>query len=66
MNHGGPYPATTYSQFTSIGHASIFRYGRPVCYQGFPQAALPPALRDRNTLGIWRLIDGRLTRDDCQ
>ncbi len=63
MHHGGPYPATTDAHFTSIGHASIFRFGRPICYQNFPDAALPDALREANPTGIWRLVDGRLTRD---
>ena len=64
MHHGGPYPATTDAHFTSIGHAGIFRFARPICYQNFPQEALPEALRDRNAAGIWRLIDGELTRGD--
>jgi NADP-dependent aldehyde dehydrogenase len=65
MHHGGPYPATTDPHFTSIGGASIDRFVRPVCYQGFPQTALPPELRDRNERGIWRLLDGTRTRDDA-
>ena len=36
MHHGGPYPATTHSHFTSIGQAAIYRFTRPVCYQRFP------------------------------
>ena len=65
MHHGGPYPATTDVHFTSIGSASIDRYVRPVCYQNFPQQALPVELRDRNQRRIWRLVDGRPTKDDC-
>jgi NADP-dependent aldehyde dehydrogenase len=64
MQHGGPYPASTDSRTTSVGSAAIERFVRPVCYQGFPDAALPPALRDRNELGIWRLVNGALTRTD--
>ena len=63
MVHGGPYPATTDSHTTSVGTAAIFRFARPVCYQGFPQEALPDELRDANPRNIWRLIDGKLTRD---
>jgi 2,5-dioxopentanoate dehydrogenase len=55
MNHGGPYPASTNAQFTSIGHASIYRFVRPVAYQNTPEAALPLELRDSNPLGIRRL-----------
>lgn len=64
MQHGGPYPATTDARTTSVGTAAIARFARPVCYQNFPDAALPLALRNRNTLGIWRLVNGEMTRAD--
>lgn len=63
MHHGGPYPATTDSRFTSVGTAAILRFARPVCYQGFPDALLPAALQDANPLGLLRLVDGRPTRE---
>jgi 2,5-dioxopentanoate dehydrogenase len=63
MQHGGPYPAASDARFTSVGTRAIFRFARPVCYQGFPDAALPPELRDANPLGIERLIDGVRTRN---
>jgi alpha-ketoglutaric semialdehyde dehydrogenase len=66
MVHGGPYPATSDSRFTSVGSQAILRFVRPRCYQSFPQAALPEALRDDNPLGIMRLVDGSLTRDPLQ
>jgi hypothetical protein len=65
MHHGGPYPATTDARLTSVGTAAIYRFTRPVCYQNFPQEALPAELRDRNERGIWRLINGELSKDDC-
>ncbi|MDX2479030.1 MAG: aldehyde dehydrogenase (NADP(+)) [Desulfuromusa sp.] len=46
MNHGGPYPATTDSRFTSVGSAAIGRFLRPVCYQNFYKELLPRELRD--------------------
>ena len=58
MHHGGPYPATTHSHFTSVGTNAIYRFVRPVCYQGFPQSALPEELRDDNPRGIWRMENG--------
>jgi 2,5-dioxopentanoate dehydrogenase len=64
MQHGGPYPASTDARTTSVGSAAIQRFVRPVCWQGFPQAALPAELRDRNERGIVRMVDGVLTRDD--
>ncbi len=63
MNHGGPYPATTDVRFTSVGTAAMLRFARPVCYQGFSDALLPPALQDRNPLGLMRLVNGQYTRD---
>ena len=66
MQHGGPYPATTDSRSTSVGTAAIERFARPVCYQNFPDEALPVELRNANERRIWRLIDGELTKDDCR
>jgi alpha-ketoglutaric semialdehyde dehydrogenase len=63
MQHGGPYPASTDSRFTSVGTAAIYRFARPVCYQNFPDEALPQELRNTNPRGIWRMIGGRLTKD---
>ncbi len=60
MHHGGPYPATTHSHFTSIGQAAIYRFTRPVCFQSFPDSALPPELQEANPRGLHRLVDGRL------
>jgi NADP-dependent aldehyde dehydrogenase len=63
MVHGGPFPATSDSRHTSVGSQAIYRFVRPVCYQDFPQAALPAELKDENPLGILRLLDGVYTRD---
>ena len=60
MHHGGPYPATTHSHFTSIGQAAIYRFVRPVCYQNFPDKALPAELQEKNPRGVRRLMDGKL------
>jgi NADP-dependent aldehyde dehydrogenase len=62
MHHGGPYPATTDPRFTSVGTAAILRFARPVCYQGFPDAQLPPALQNKNPLNLLRLVNGEPTR----
>jgi NADP-dependent aldehyde dehydrogenase len=62
MQHGGPYPATTDSRSTSVGTAAIERFARPVAYQNFPQQLLPADLQDGNPRGIWRLVDGELTK----
>ncbi|AWA40059.1 aldehyde dehydrogenase (NADP(+)) [Pseudomonas sp. 22105] len=57
--HGGPFPATSDSRFTSVGMSSIERFLRPVAYQGFPDALLPEVLRDANPLDLPRSIDGQ-------
>ena len=64
MHHGGPYPATTDSRFTSVGTAAIQRFARPVCYQGLPQELLPMELQNTNIRRIWRMVNGSLTKDD--
>jgi alpha-ketoglutaric semialdehyde dehydrogenase len=63
MVHGGPYPSTSDGRSTSVGTRAIFRFARPVCYQGFPDEALPEELRDGNPLGIWRMVDGHMTQE---
>jgi alpha-ketoglutaric semialdehyde dehydrogenase len=66
MVHGGPYPSTSDGRSTSVGTRAIFRFTRPVCYQGFPNDALPEELKDSNPLGIWRMIDGQMSREAIQ
>ena len=63
MVHGGPYPSTSDGRSTSVGSHAISRFCRPVCYQGFPEATLPDELRDSNPLGMWRMVDGEMTRE---
>jgi NADP-dependent aldehyde dehydrogenase len=63
MVHGGPYPSTSDGRSTSVGTQAIYRFARAVCYQGFPNEALPDELKDENPLGIWRLVDGQMTRE---
>jgi alpha-ketoglutaric semialdehyde dehydrogenase len=63
MQHGGPFPATTDSRFTSVGADGIKRWVRPLAYQGWTDAALPDALKNDNPLGIWRMVNNELTRD---
>ena len=63
MVHGGPYPSTSDGRSTSVGTRAIFRFTRPVCYQGFSDEALPPELKNENPLAIWRMVDGEMTRE---
>ncbi len=62
MVHGGPFPATSDGRSTSVGSQAMFRFVRPICYQDFPDAALPTELQRSNSLGILRLVNGEWTR----
>lgn len=63
MVHGGPYPATSDARGTSVGTLAIDRFLRPVCFQNYPDSALPDALKNANPLGIQRLLDGTPSRE---
>ncbi|HEY2722071.1 MAG TPA: aldehyde dehydrogenase (NADP(+)) [Chitinophagaceae bacterium] len=63
MQHGGPFPATTDSRFTSVGADGIKRFARPICYQNWPDSLLPEELKDENPLNIYRTVNDRLTKD---
>ena len=63
QQHGGPYPSSSVSWATSVGADAIERFARFVAYQGTPDHLLPPALRNENPLGIFRKVNGDLTRD---
>jgi NADP-dependent aldehyde dehydrogenase len=62
MVHGGPFPATSDGQSTSVGTHAIRRFARFLAYQDYPDAALPPELQDANPLKIRRLVDGWFAR----
>ncbi len=57
MQHGGPFPASTDSRFTSVGADGIKRFARPLSYQNYPDALLPDALKSENPLMINRVIE---------
>ncbi len=47
MTHGGPWPSSS-THTTSVGIDAIYRFLRPVSFQGLPQQSLPGALQDAN------------------
>jgi alpha-ketoglutaric semialdehyde dehydrogenase len=63
MVHGGPYPATTDPNSTSVGTAAIKRFVRMVAYQNVPDELLPAALKNGNPLAIVRMVNGKATRE---
>jgi NADP-dependent aldehyde dehydrogenase len=56
MQHGGPWPASTAPETTSVGATAIRRWLAPIAYQGFPDELLPASLRRSNPLGIERVV----------
>jgi NADP-dependent aldehyde dehydrogenase len=56
MQHGGQWPSSS-SHTTSVGVDAIYRFMRPVAYQGFSEANLPPALKDSNPWGVPQQIN---------
>lgn len=57
MHHGGPFPATTDSRFSSVGIDAVKRFTRPLSYQNIPDGLLPAELKQSNPLGIRRLVN---------
>jgi len=66
MQHGGPYPASSDSRFTSVGTGAIKRFARPIAFQNFSDSDLPNELKNENTLNIWRMVNKTLTRDSIR
>ena len=63
MQHGGPFPATTDSRFTSVGADAINRFVRPLSFQNWPHELLPDELKNDNPLNIFRTINNELTKE---
>lgn len=61
MHHGGPFPATTDSRFSSVGADAIKRFARPISFQDCPTELLPDELKNENPLGVWRLLNEKWT-----
>jgi len=66
MQHGGPFPATTDSRFTSVGADGIKRFARPVAFQNWSNQLLPDELKNENPLNIWRTVNNELTKEIVQ
>lgn len=64
QQHGGPWPATSRPESTSVGAAALARFLRPVTFQSVPDEALPEVVRavtaSDNPWRVPRRIDGTL------
>jgi alpha-ketoglutaric semialdehyde dehydrogenase len=63
MQHGGPFPSTSDSRFTSVGTGAIYRFVRPVAWQDWDDSLLPPELQSNNPLNIWRQVNNNWTKE---
>lgn len=63
MHHGGPFPATSDSRFSSVGADGIRRFARPVAYQNWPDSLLPDELKNGNPLNILRTVNNEPGRN---
>ena len=63
MTHGGPFPASSDSKFTSVGLTAVKRWVRPVTFQDWPDEVLPTALQDKNPLEINRTVNDIITKN---
>jgi NADP-dependent aldehyde dehydrogenase len=61
QQHGGPWPATSRPDATSVGAGALGRFVRPVALQNADLAMLPAALTPENPWNITRRINGVLT-----
>ena len=61
MHHGGPFPSTTDSRFTSVGADAIKRFARPISFQNFSNHLLPVELQNENMLKINRRLNDIIT-----
>ena len=62
MHHGGPFPASSNGRYTSVGSGAIKRFARPIAWQNCPDSLLPDALKSTNPLGIWRMVNGKMSK----
>lgn len=63
MHHGGPFPSSTDSRFSSVGADGIKRFARPIAFQNWGNALLPEELKNENPLEIWRTVNNDLTKN---
>ena len=61
QQHGGPWPATSRPQATSVGAGALSRFVRPVALQNADPQTLPVLLAPENPWQIPRRINGVLT-----
>lgn len=61
QQHGGPWPATSRPEATSVGAGALDRFVRPVSLQNAAAELLPPPVRADNPWRIPQRVDGSRT-----
>jgi alpha-ketoglutaric semialdehyde dehydrogenase len=59
MQHGGVFPSSTDSRFTSVGPDAMKRFLRPLSFQNCPEELLPAELQNSNPTGIERIENNK-------
>jgi NADP-dependent aldehyde dehydrogenase len=60
QQHGGPWPATSRPDATSVGASALARFVRPMSLQNATSAQLPVMLQPQNPWNLPRRLNGRL------
>ena len=60
QQHGGPWPATSRPEATSVGAGALGRFVRPVALQNATENMMPPVLAAGNPWQVPRRINGNL------
>ena len=59
MQHGGVFPSSTDSRFTSVGPDAMKRFLRPISFQNWPDELLPAELQNANPTQIERIENNK-------
>jgi alpha-ketoglutaric semialdehyde dehydrogenase len=59
MQHGGVFPSSTDSRFTSVGPDAMKRFLRPLSFQNWPDGLLPAELQNSNPTSIERIENNK-------
>ncbi len=59
MQHGGIFPSSTDSRFTSVGPDAMKRFLRPISFQNWPDDLLPVELQNANSTQIERIENNK-------
>ena len=59
MQHGGVFPSSTDSRFTSVGPDAMKRFLRPLSFQNWPDELLPAELQNSNPTGVERIENNK-------